>query len=82
MKFTYPFRYVPRPEVKQAAQELITRIDAGEFRPPRYPIDLKAALSEGKMLGVLLTDKGPMYAFSGLVHSPLFRPAGLRSDPP
>lgn len=67
MKFTYPFRYVPRPEVQQAAQELITRIDAGEFRPPRYPIDLKAALSEGKMLGVLLTDKGPMYAFSGLV---------------
>lgn len=52
-KFTYPFCYCPHPAVVAAARELMDSIDPALF-------------SEGKMLGVLLTDKGPLYAFSGL----------------
>lgn len=59
-RFTYPFRYVPHPLVVDAARALIARLDA-EPAPPL------ASLREGKMLGVLLTDGGPLYAFSGLV---------------
>ena len=55
-RFTYPFCYVPHPLVVEAANELIARLDA-EGSP----------LSEGKMLGVLITDGGPLYAFSGTV---------------
>lgn len=58
-RFTYPFRYVPTPEIRQAAQDLIAKIDSDEH--------LRSLFSEGKMLGVLQTDAGFLYAFSGLV---------------
>lgn len=54
--FTYPFRYVPSAEVKAAAEVLSHRLDT---EPGTF--------AEGKMLGVLITDSGPLYAFSGLV---------------
>lgn len=57
--FTYPFRYAPSPETVEAAKALTARIDAS----PR----LRSIFSEGKMLGVLLTDHGVLNAFSGLV---------------
>ena len=44
-KFTYPFRYSPVPEVKEAASRVMAHIDAS----PR----LREIFSEGKMLGVL-----------------------------
>ena len=56
--FTYPFRYVPDPSVVDAADTLTARIDGSEF--------LRGLFSEGKMLGVLLTDHGCLHAFSGL----------------
>ena len=57
-RFTYPFRYVPHPLVVEAAQALIEKLSSRATARD---------LSEGKMLGVLITDKGPLYAFSGLV---------------
>lgn len=57
-KFTYPFRYTPTPEVVRAAEDMIDRIDASAR--------LRELFAEGKMLGVLETDKGFLYAFSGL----------------
>lgn len=62
-KFTYPFRYDPSPEVREAAAELIARIDASP--------ELSGIFAEGKMLGVLAaadrTGKAvTLYAFSGL----------------
>ena len=57
-RFTYPFRYLPSPAIREAAAALVDRIDATPA--------LKACFAEGKMLGVLLTDRGPIYAFSGL----------------
>lgn len=57
-KFTYPFRYVPHPEIVAAAERLIAKISGRE--------DLKDLFSEGKMMGVLLTDAGFLYSFSGL----------------
>lgn len=56
--FTYPFRYLPSPAIREAAAALVDRIDADP--------GLRARFAEGKMLGVLLTDRGPIYAFSGL----------------
>lgn len=56
--FTYPFRYVPHPSISEAAGELIRRIDGDPT--------LRGLFSEGKMLGVLMTDSGFLYAFSGL----------------
>ena len=56
--FTYPFRYVPDPSVVDAADSLTAMIDGSEF--------LRGLFSEGKMLGVLLTDHGCLHAFSGL----------------
>ena len=56
--FTYPFRYVPDPSVTDAADALTAMIDGSEF--------LRGLFSEGKMLGVLLTDHGCLHAFSGL----------------
>ena len=44
--FTDPFRYIPHPLVRQAASEVIARIDSNH--------ELKEAFSEGKMLGVLV----------------------------
>lgn len=52
MKFTYPFCYTPSPEVLSAADSLMK---SGCCEP----------FEEGKMLGVLVTDKGPLFAFSG-----------------
>ena len=57
-RFTYPFRYVPHPLVVDAARALIKRLDSDPA--------LSAPFAEGKMMGVLLTDSGPLYAFSGL----------------
>lgn len=57
-KFTYPFRYVPTPGIRAAADALTGRIDSSE--------PLRQIFAEGKMLGVMLTDSGPLYAFSGL----------------
>lgn len=57
-KFTYPFRYTPTPEVVRAAEDMIDRIDASAR--------LRELFADGKMLGVLETDKGFLYAFSGL----------------
>lgn len=56
--FTYPFRYAPSPETVEAAKALTARIDASPL--------LRSIFSEGKMLGVLLTDHGMLNAFSGL----------------
>ena len=56
--FTYPFCYVPSPEVVEASEALIARIDASN--------ELKGIFAEGKMMGVLITDGGVLYAFSGL----------------
>lgn len=60
--FTYPFRYVPSPEVRQAAEELISRISADAH--------LHGLFSEGKMLGVLVCRECVLYGFSGLVFDP------------
>lgn len=69
-KFTYPFRYVPHPLVRDAAEKLIARIDSDP--------ELKSVFEEGKMLGVLICEKSPgnnsqkeseiitLNAFSGL----------------
>ena len=57
-RFTYPFRYVPEPQIVRAAEELISRISDSE--------DLDVLFREGKMMGVLETDRGFLYAFSGL----------------
>ena len=57
-RFTYPFRYVPHPLVVDAAQALIRKLDGTP--------ELGALFAEGKMMGVLLTDGEPLYAFSGL----------------
>ncbi|MBO6169622.1 MAG: RluA family pseudouridine synthase [Bacteroidales bacterium] len=57
-RFTYPFCYVPHPLVVDAARSLIQRLDSDP--------SLGSLFSEGKMMGVLLTDSGPLYAFSGL----------------
>lgn len=56
--FTYPFRYAPSPETVEAAKALTATIDASQR--------LRNIFSEGKMLGVLLTDCGVLNAFSGL----------------
>ena len=57
-RFTYPFRYVPSPEIRHAAHSLIERIGSDESLRPLF--------AEGKMMGVLQTDAGFLYAFSGL----------------
>ena len=56
--FTYPFRYVPAPQIVEASRELISRI----LGDPA----LDAVFRDGKMMGVLQTDRGYLYAFSGL----------------
>ena len=56
--FTYPFRYAPSEEIRRAANSLIERIDASS--------ELRSIFGEGKMMGVLQTDGGFLYAFSGL----------------
>lgn len=80
-RFTYPFCYVPHPLVCDAARALIRWLEgetpsfpATTGNPPAPTLssraesrDLYSPLLEGKMLGVLITDRGPLYAFSGLV---------------
>lgn len=74
--FTYPFRYVPAPEIAAAAESLISQLEtirtggSGEL-PCDSPVknltrEEAESLACGKMLGVLSTDKGFLYAFSGL----------------
>lgn len=58
MPFTYPFCYVPAPEVVEASKQLITRINSDSF--------LSSVFAEGKMLGVLITEGETLFAFSGL----------------
>ena len=60
MALNYPFCYVPDPEVIAAAEDLAGRLD--KDGSPQAE-----ALREGKMLGVLITDKSTLYAFSGTV---------------
>ncbi|MBR5906391.1 MAG: RluA family pseudouridine synthase [Bacteroidales bacterium] len=62
-RFTYPFCYVPHPLVTDAARALIARLSSPS---PSSPAPTGALLRDGKMLGVLITDHGPLYAFSGL----------------
>lgn len=57
-RFTYPFCYVPHPLVQDAARALIERLDSDPA--------IGSLFAEGKMMGVLITDRGPLYAFSGL----------------
>lgn len=54
-QFTYPFCYVPDPRVVDEAEKLVKFLDSGHFD------------HSGKMFGVLVTDRGPLYAFSGLL---------------
>lgn len=59
---TDPFRYFPHPLVRQAAEEVIRRISGSKT--------LSEAFSEGKMLGILITNESPftyIAAFSGNV---------------
>ena len=49
---------MPHPLVEEAAHALCSRLDLNPSRGGLF--------SEGKMLGVLITDAGPLYAFSGL----------------
>lgn len=56
--FTYPFRYSPSEQVRQAAEALIAKIGSDPA--------LDALFSEGKMMGVLVCDEGVLYGFSGL----------------
>lgn len=49
---------MPHPLVVDAAQSLIRKLDED--------VSTGALFSEGKMMGVLITDKGPLYAYSGL----------------
>ena len=58
-QFTDPFRYVPHPAVKEAARRVIELIESDTA--------LASALSEGKMLGVLVCREGYLAAFSGNV---------------
>lgn len=58
--FTDPFRYAPHPLVREAAKDVIGRIDASH--------ELAEAFAEGKMLGVLIVEDGSyLAAFSGNV---------------
>jgi len=64
-KFTFPFCYVPIPEIVDAANVIIHRISTNRV--------LDSAFCEGKMLGVLMTRNSDsdkisyLYAFSGNV---------------
>ena len=62
-KFTYPFCYTPDPEIVDASECLIRRIDA-------VP-ELRNLFREGKMMGVLMVEdaegrKDFLYGFSGI----------------
>lgn len=62
-KFTYPFRYVPSPEVQAEAKALISHIESTP--------ELDGIFRQGKMLGVLICSdaqdgKVVLRAFSGL----------------
>lgn len=59
-RFTWPFRYCPDQAVRLAAEKVIQHIDSDE--------GLKAAFSEGKMLGVLVVMTGAGKADDGLLH--------------
>lgn len=66
-RFNNPFRYAPHPLIREAAERMLSRIDSD-------PV-LRAAFSEGKMLGVMLaTDPEglihTLYGFSGSVRIP------------
>ena len=45
--FTDPFRYIPHPLVREAAEAVIREIDGSE--------ELSSMFAEGKMMGVLIT---------------------------
>ena len=70
-RFTYPFCYVPCPEIRAAADRLISELDrlnsGGSELPGGISARAAAELSQGKMMGVLWTDRGFLYAFSGLI---------------
>lgn len=54
-QFTYPFCYVPDERVVDEAERFMEYLDSGHFD------------HSGKMFGILITDRGPLYAFSGLL---------------
>lgn len=61
--FNCPFCYTPLPEIEEAANGLISRIDSNS--------SLRSLFEEGKMMGVLLAEDSlgniiPLFAFSGL----------------
>lgn len=55
--FNNPFRYIPCEAVKAAAQEVMEAVESSG--------QLREAFGEGKMLGVLITDRGYLAGFSG-----------------
>lgn len=62
-RFTYPFCYIPDPEIIEASKRLISRIDGDP--------GLRSLFAEGKMMGTLMVTDGDgrkdfLYAFSGV----------------
>ncbi len=57
-RFTYPFCYKPHPDIAEAAARLIGKIKSDK--------SLDELFAPGKMLGILKTDRGFLYGFSGL----------------
>ena len=69
--FTNPFRYVPHPLVREAAELVMARLSSG-IDCDRFPKAVCRGFSEGKMLGVLVCSDsdgeiGFLSAFSGSV---------------
>lgn len=64
--FTNPFRYIPHPLVRKAANEVIERLDRmiadGTLSP-----EISKGFTDGKMLGVLVCRETCLAAFSGSV---------------
>ena len=52
-RFTYPFRYVPRPEIVRAAERLIAELDSPGAEE-KYGEAVLRDLRAGKMMGVLM----------------------------
>ena len=68
--FTNPFRYVPHPLVRKAANEVMERLDK-MIAEGRLPEAVAKGFADGKMLGVLICNSGAeqkvLAAFSGSV---------------
>ncbi|MBR5835395.1 MAG: hypothetical protein IKY66_04440 [Bacteroidales bacterium] len=64
--FTNPFRYVPHPSVREAARDVMERLDR-MIADNELPAEIAKGFSEGKMLGVLVCKEKYLAAFSGNV---------------